>query len=378
MALSPQSISRFIGTGNPLASAGGAQMLLRATGGNLYGAAMLAALARKESSFGAQAFVPNNFWGYGIHAGPSVNRAPTVEAMAKRVWGGLTSPTGYYKGAKTAGQAINIYAPPSENDTGLYKSQVNQWLASMGADPAANFRGGARAAAPASGQGTPGPALPGGGAMSAGLTGASLAAIQDYARQSQLDVMAGLEPADVMPVASALQYQPISLPDPATVAAAPRQAAARLAGVADAPAGPAGTLTRILPGMGGGYSTSGDPEGQSGGHRAVNWFAKHGTPVRAPINGRVVRITPHSGPGSGQVFGGTLSIRGSDGRLYVMRHIDPQRFSVGTQVRAGQHVGTPTAWTGGSHHIHFEIYPTGGSDREYSTRALNPATQRWA
>lgn len=147
--------------------------------------------------------------------------------------------------------------------------------------------------------------------------------------------------------------------------------------VPDTPVAPAGKLTPILPGRGSGYSTSGDPEGQSGGHRAVDWFSPHGTPVRAPTSGRVVRITPHSGPVSGrlQVFGGTLSIRGADGRLYVMRHIDPLKFGVGDQIRAGQHVGTPTAWGGTSskNHIHFEIYPPGGSDREYSTRALNPA-----
>lgn len=166
-ALSARSIDRFIPDDSPLGRAGDAAMLLRATGGNLYGAAVLASLARKESSFGAQAFVPNNFWGYGIHAGPSVNRAPSVEAMARRVWQGLTKPGGYYAKAKTIGEALNIYAPPSENDTGLYKSQVNQWLASMGADPSANFRGAV------SGRGAPAgptpPMMPAGGAAAPGM-----------------------------------------------------------------------------------------------------------------------------------------------------------------------------------------------------------------
>lgn len=144
---------------------------------------------------------------------------------------------------------------------------------------------------------------------------------------------------------------------------------------ADDASGAINGLVPILPGKAGGFSTAGgDPEGQGGSHRAVDWFANHGVPVRAPTSGRVVRITPHSGKGSGQVFGGTLSIRGDDGRLYVMRHIDPLGFRVGSQVSPGQHVGTPTDWTGGSDHAHFEVYPPGGSDREYSARALNPAS----
>lgn len=154
----------------------------------------------------------------------------------------------------------------------------------------------------------------------------------------------------------------------------PQGPAAAPGAVPDAPAAPGGKLTPILPGQPqwGSYGY-GDPEGQGGRHLAVDWFAKHGTPARAPIAGKVVRITPHSGPGGGQVFGGVLSIRGVDGRLYVMRHIDPLNFKVGESVSPGQHVGTPTAWTGGAHHIHFETYRPGSSDREYGAEyAINP------
>lgn len=140
--LSVNTIDRFIPDDSPLGRAGDARMLVQATGGNLRAAAFLAALARKESSFGAQAFVPNNFWGWGIHAGSSVNRAPSVAAMAQRVWKGLSSPTGPYAKAKTPRQAINIYAPPIENNTGQYQSQVDDWLPQMGVNPDENFRGG--------------------------------------------------------------------------------------------------------------------------------------------------------------------------------------------------------------------------------------------
>ena len=109
-------------------------------------------------------------------------------------------------------------------------------------------------------------------------------------------------------------------------------------------------------------------------------WAGQGSPLSPfqTVAGRVVRIDDKgAGPFSGQVFGGTLGIRGDDGRLYVMRHIDPLGFRVGARLRPGQHVGAPALWSGGDH-IHFEIYPPGGSDREYSRRALNPGDMRWA
>ena len=58
------------------------------------------------------------------------------------------------------------------------------------------------------------------------LTAGSIAAIQDYARQSQIDVMAGLAPGDVMPLVGQLQRTAISMPTtPAAPAARPAAAA---------------------------------------------------------------------------------------------------------------------------------------------------------
>lgn len=134
--------------------------------------------------------------------------------------------------------------------------------------------------------------------------------------------------------------------------------------------------TGILPGAGqwGSYGYA-DPEGQGGRHLAVDWFAKAGTPVRAGVSGKVVRLTPDPTPGqraSGQVFGGTLAIRMGDGRLVVMRHISPGALRVGQRVDPTTVVGTPKDWTG-STHIHLETYRAGSSDREYSPKyAFNP------
>lgn len=149
MGLSPKqrryrsAIDRFIPENTPLGRGDEVSMLLRATGGNYRGAAALAAIARKESSFGGSAFVPNNYWGYGIHAGPSVNRAPSVEAMAARVWKSLsdTGPSGLYaaKGLNTLPAILNKYAPPSENNTQLYQQQTGGWMKEMGFAPNVNL-----------------------------------------------------------------------------------------------------------------------------------------------------------------------------------------------------------------------------------------------
>lgn len=155
----------------------------------------------------------------------------------------------------------------------------------------------------------------------------------------------------------------------AQVHAAGQQVGAQVAGAGAA----LGKALPILPGTPswGSYGYA-DPEGQGGRHLAVDWFAKHGTPVAAPVAGKVVRISPSRG-NSGQVFGGVLAIRDSQGRLFVMRHIDPGKFKVGQTVRAGQVVGTPTNWTGGSSHVHLETYRAGSSDREYGSKyAINP------
>ena len=69
-----------------------------------------------------------------------------------------------------------------------------------------------------------------------------------------------------------------------------------------------------------------DPEGMPGQggsyHGAVDWFAPAGAPVRSPINGRVVEVKPSQGS-SGQIFGGTVKVQGTNGRVWVFRHVDP-------------------------------------------------------
>lgn len=100
-------------------------------------------------------------------------------------------------------------------------------------------------------------------------------------------------------------------------------------------------------------------------HAGKDWFAPGGTPVRAPISGKVVEAKVRK-KNTGQVFGGTVKIQGADGKVWVFRHVDPKGVTVGSVVDAGQVVATVTNWKGGRSHAHIEIWKTlsGGYDYE--------------
>lgn len=293
--LTAATIDRFIGTGNPLAQAGGAATLLRATGGNLQGAAFLAALARKESEFGRTAGrFRNNFWGWGVHLGSDVNTSPSVEEGARKVWTGLQS--GLYKGAglTTPSAIIQKYAPPSENDTGLYQRQVNQWFTQLGLSPGTNIFGGPSVPMPAgaspgltrAGVGTPSMTPDGQAARQTGfqLTPQMAAKLQAYLVGSREDVLAGRAPRDVIPVFNALG---------AAGAAAPvYDMTGRTRRAAAAPAGGVGDPFNITPGSTYGFAAGAVDSGKAvAGGEGGDWG---GSMERALALAKAVGATPSS------------------------------------------------------------------------------------
>jgi murein DD-endopeptidase MepM/ murein hydrolase activator NlpD len=89
-------------------------------------------------------------------------------------------------------------------------------------------------------------------------------------------------------------------------------------------------------------------------HMGNDVFAKKGTPVVAPVAGRVEWR-------NGAVGGIAFYLHGVDGVTYYGAHLDGQVAKAG-QVKAGQQIGTVGNTgnaRGGASHLHFEIHPNG-------------------
>lgn len=92
-------------------------------------------------------------------------------------------------------------------------------------------------------------------------------------------------------------------------------------------------------------------------HAGKDWFAPAGSPVRSPIDGTVVEVSPSRGT-SGQVYGGVVKIQASNGMVFTFRHVNPGKFKVGSSVRAGMPIAKVSPWDGGSPHSHLEVWKT--------------------
>lgn len=111
-------------------------------------------------------------------------------------------------------------------------------------------------------------------------------------------------------------------------------------------------------------------------HSAVDWFAPGGTPVASPVDGTVCDVSASRG-NTGQIFGGVVRVRDADGRVWVLRHVDPWSGTVrGMQVKAGIGLASVTDWRGGSPHLHLEIWRTltGGYRHE---NMIDPHEVEW-
>jgi murein DD-endopeptidase MepM/ murein hydrolase activator NlpD len=100
-------------------------------------------------------------------------------------------------------------------------------------------------------------------------------------------------------------------------------------------------------------------------HAGKDWFAPGNSPVRAPVNGRIVeaKVRPTN---TGQVFGGTVKIQADRGKqVWVFRHVNPT-VREGQTVKASEMVAHVTPWRDGSPHAHIELWKTfeGGYDYE--------------
>lgn len=101
------------------------------------------------------------------------------------------------------------------------------------------------------------------------------------------------------------------------------------------------------------FYTGKGPNGHDNGHLGIDIFGPKGTPIVAPVSGRVVRIGRNEGRG-----GNNVTIE-KGGLSYYMAHLDTvaSDLKVGQMVSAGTPVGT-LGNTGASTapHLHFSIY----------------------
>ena len=93
-------------------------------------------------------------------------------------------------------------------------------------------------------------------------------------------------------------------------------------------------------------------------HAAMDWMAPGGTPVFAPIAGRIIEVRQSRG-NSGQIFGGVVKLQELGGRVWVFRHVRPT-VQQGLPVAAGQQLATVVRWADNpsSSHTHIELWKT--------------------
>ena len=99
-------------------------------------------------------------------------------------------------------------------------------------------------------------------------------------------------------------------------------------------------------------------------HAATDIYAAAGTPIVAPVSGKVI------GAATGKIGGNYVRLQGDDGNIYYFAHMkDTAKVSSGQRVSAGAHigfVGTSGSAQGTSPHLHFSI--------KRGSMPVNPAT----
>jgi murein DD-endopeptidase MepM/ murein hydrolase activator NlpD len=105
-------------------------------------------------------------------------------------------------------------------------------------------------------------------------------------------------------------------------------------------------------------------DNKSGIHGAIDVYAKRGTPIVAPVGGRVISTTV------GDKGGYTVRIQGEDGLTYYFAHMNEQAVvKPGQQVTSGTHlgfVGNSGNAQGTTPHLHFSVRKGGTIVNPYS------------
>jgi murein DD-endopeptidase MepM/ murein hydrolase activator NlpD len=110
-----------------------------------------------------------------------------------------------------------------------------------------------------------------------------------------------------------------------------------------------------------GQSILGDRDGTGRPHKGIDLFAAAGTPVRAAIAGRVLRVVDgrRSGGSSRRQAGLFVDVLGADDKVYRYLHLGTAQVAAGQAVASAEGIGTVaaagTSGLGAVPHLHFEI-----------------------
>ena len=92
-------------------------------------------------------------------------------------------------------------------------------------------------------------------------------------------------------------------------------------------------------------------------------FAKAGSPVDAPISGKIVKLSGHDPSlgaveGAGGPLGWSIYIQAPNGTRWYLTHLGSRNVKVGQTVKRGQVIGTVANYDkyGRASHVHVGIH----------------------
>lgn len=358
---------------------------------------LVVAISGAESSAGKHILGAHNAWGWGPGK-PFSSWEEGINTVTRGLAKGYIS-----EGRVTPGQIVSKYAPGSDgNNEGHWSQTVGEFMRQMGASPAASAARAVVSSVPTATAPPPASVVPvtkpfdttklssalrsltTAPPSTAGLQQAALenlANISRTGRASGTALLAGIssgitmdrqadlsnhlhaddlrkalteiEEANAQAIAALPAPPPLSKPDVPGVkpTGAPPIVPPREFKPGDPV--PANRLSSI----GARHETLGLP-----GFPAHDYMATAGTPVVAPVGGKIVRFSGHdpsSGPTNGVhgPFGWSLYLQGDDGRMYYMTHLGSRSIKVGQRVEPGAVLGTIGDYSrwGGADHVHMGV-----------------------
>lgn len=99
------------------------------------------------------------------------------------------------------------------------------------------------------------------------------------------------------------------------------------------------------------------------GYPAHDYMAPAGTPVVAPVSGKIIKLSGHDpkqGPTQGPhgPFGWSVYVQGDDGKTYFLTHLGTRKVKLGQRVRQGAVIGSVGNYAkyGGANHVHEGVH----------------------